>query len=280
MVDDSDDEVAVQKQTKTQKKKEERKITDKEPKPLKINTAQMVDGDGGEDFQMSGQDKVAGGRGQRGGRGGRGGAEGGDRGARGVRGGRGGRGRGDRPATGQRRDADGAPVRLDADGKPIRGASRNDGSAYRGRGGRDPADARYRGRDGAAHEGYERRSGAGRGTRKPAEKKDGAGRFGTGQVYKVKSPEDEAAAGEGNAEAADEAKAPAQEAKEEAKEEVKEEKKADEPQYTEEIVGVSLEDFMGGRTHLVREKGVARAPEQLTGKVASNQDAKTKQSTV
>jgi hypothetical protein len=40
--------------TKTQKKKEERKITEKEAKPLKINTAQMVDGDGGQEFQMSG----------------------------------------------------------------------------------------------------------------------------------------------------------------------------------------------------------------------------------
>ena len=54
MVDDSDDDLAAQKQTKTQKKKEERKITEKEPKPLKVNTQQMMDGDGGEEFQMSG----------------------------------------------------------------------------------------------------------------------------------------------------------------------------------------------------------------------------------
>jgi len=46
--------VQHQKQTKTQKKKEERKITEKEPKPLKINEQQMTDGGGGQDFQMSG----------------------------------------------------------------------------------------------------------------------------------------------------------------------------------------------------------------------------------
>lgn len=81
----------------------------------------------------------------------------------------------------------------------------------------------------------------------------------------MKSQEDEAAADE-NADRAEEAKGPAEESKGEAKEEVKEEKKADEPQYTEEILGVSLEDFMGGRTHLVKGRAEARAPEQLTGK--------------
>ena len=82
----------------------------------------------------------------------------------------------------------------------------------------------------------------------------------------MKSQEDEAAAGDENAEPAEEAKGPAEESKGEAKEEVKEEKKADEPQYTEEILGVSLEDFMGGRTHLQKGRAEARAPEQLTGK--------------
>ena len=95
----------------------------------------------------------------------------------------------------------------------------------------------------------------------------------------MKSQEDEAAAGDENAEPAEEGKVPAEESKEDAKEEVKEEKKAEEPQYTEEILGVSLDDFMGGRTHLQKAKAQARAPEQVTGNVAGLHDSKVKQST-
>lgn len=41
-LDDSDDDVAVQKVTKTQKKKEERKITEK---VVKVTTGKITDGD-------------------------------------------------------------------------------------------------------------------------------------------------------------------------------------------------------------------------------------------
>ena len=96
----------------------------------------------------------------------------------------------------------------------------------------------------------------------------------------MKSQEDEAAAGDENAEPVEEAKVAAEDTKEDAKEDVKEEKKAEEPQYTEEILGVSLDDFMGTRTHLQKSRAQARAPEQLTGNVANLKDSKVKQSTV
>jgi len=169
------------------------------------------------------------GRGQRGGRGARGGQEE-ERGGRG-RGGRGGRGRGDRPQT-AKVDADGNQVRLDKDGRPITGASRMDGKdgQFRGRG-RDRGDGRWRGESGAAHGGYDRRSGTGRG-RRPQEKKDGAGKFNTGEKVEYKKKDDGTETAP-----AEEAKAPAEESKEEAKEEVKEEKKPEEPEYVEEVIG-------------------------------------------
>jgi hypothetical protein len=98
--DDSDDEPAKVTVTKTQKKKEERKITER---PVKVNTSKMAEG--GFEVTDAGRAPARGGRGgdSRGGRGGRG------RGGDGE--GRGGRGRGDRPRT--------AAVRTDADGNPI-----------------------------------------------------------------------------------------------------------------------------------------------------------------
>ena len=212
------------------------------------------------------------GRGQRGGRGGRGGHEE-DRGGRG-RGGRG-RGRGQRPQTG-RVDADGNPVRLDKDGKPIAGASRMDGrdGQLRGRGGAGRGgEDRFRGERGAAHGGYDRRSGTGRG-RRPQEKKDGAGKFNTGEKVEYKRKD---ADGEADA-PVEESKAPAEESKEESKEEVKEEKKAEEPEYVEEVIGVSWEDF--NRTRQATSKAQAREPEKISGKVQALAETKAKQSTV
>lgn len=98
----------------------------------------------------------------------------------------------------------------------------------------------------------------------------------------MKSQEDEAAeeGAEGEAgEAGEEAKVPAEGSKEEAKEEVKEEKKAEEGEYKEEILGVSLEDYLGTRPGQ-RGKAAARAPEQIKEKVAGLTAEKQKQSTV
>lgn len=182
--DDSDDEV-VAKQTKTQKKKEANKITEK---PVKTISATQKDKLAQEGFDVIDATRPQTGRGGRGGRGGgdrgdfRGGGRGGDRGGfrggdrgRGERGrggrggdrGRGGRGGGDRPMTARRTDADGNPVRQDN---------------RRQRPDRPPQD------DNKEHGGYDRRDGTGRGQRR--DRKAGAGAFNEGSkpehAYKKK----------------------------------------------------------------------------------------------
>jgi hypothetical protein len=158
---DSDDDVVEQKVNKTQKKKEERKITDK---PIKINAGKMQEGG----FEVVSKDPTAArpttaGRGGDRGRGGRG-ARGGDRG--GDRGGRGGA----------------RPVRMDADGNKI-GA------------GDKPRERRpFTGKAREEAHPMDKQSGTGRG-RRPENKRDGHGKGNwgdnEGKAYKKKGAEDE-----------------------------------------------------------------------------------------
>lgn len=262
MVDDSDDEVQVQKQTKTQKKKEERKI---EAKPIKINKEKMTEGE----FQMidTNQSKrpATGGRGRGGGdreggwkqdggsrgggrgRGGEGrprgeyrGGRGGDRGSRG--GDRGGRGRGGerggRPNTAQQR--------LDADGNPIKPANRRQRDVNTGE-------------EGEEHGGFDRRDGTGRRGRR---NKEGAGAFGAGiapdQRYKKKdvdTVEKEEGADIAEQKAAE--TAPKEEKKEE---------------WKEEILGYSYDDYFKDKTQT--QKKDARAVEKISGKTEANKKEK------
>lgn len=215
--DDSDDDVAVQKTTKTQKKKEERKISDK---PVKVNTTKMAEGG----FEVVSKDPAAKTttEGSRGGRGGRGGERGGRGGRGGDRGGRGGRG-------GTRRDADGNLVGAGdkpRERRPFTGKAREEGH---------PMD---------------RQSGMGRG-RKPREQKDGHGKGNWGDKadteFKQKGT-------------------PVEE-----EEKVVEEKKPEEPKVIikEEVIGVSMDDFLGGRSRLNKKE--AREAEGVKGaKVAEN----------
>lgn len=146
MAADSDDEFEAKPMTKTKVKKEERKITEKEPaaaaKPVKVNESKMQEG-GFEMANMGG--KKSGGRPQTG----RGGRDG-DRGGRG-RGGRG-RGRGERDGV----------VRTNEQGDPVFDPAKREGG-------------RFQGKPRGDHP-FDRQSGAGRGTRKPDEKKGGYGR--------------------------------------------------------------------------------------------------------
>lgn len=224
MGDDSDDDVVdKQKQTKTQKKKEERKITEKAPevKVIKINQTKMAEGG----FEVTNdQDRGAArqerGRGGRGGRGG----EGGEYRGRGGEGrGRGGRGRGggDRPRTGYKLDADGNKVQFQERGPP----------------------GKFEGKPRENWHPFDKESGAGRG-RRPTDRKGGAGKFNTGErpdrAYKRKGEDGEA---EPKAEGAP---ADGEEAKgEDAPVEVEEEKKEEKPkeEVIEEIIGYSLDDF-------------------------------------
>jgi hypothetical protein len=149
--DDSDDEVVAQKTTKTQKKKEDRKITEK---PIKVNTTKMAEGG----FEVVSKDPTAA-RPQTASRGGRGGERG--------RGGRGGRG-GDRGGRG------GAPrpVRMDADGNPI-GA------------GDKPRERRpFAGKPREEAHPMDKHSGAGRG-RRAENKRDGHGKGNWGDKEEV-----------------------------------------------------------------------------------------------
>ena len=198
--DDSDDEPVKQQTTKTQKKKEERKISDKPSKAL-LNSRTMEAG-GFEYVAKDGQSKPQRGGADRGGRGGGRGRGGGDRGGRGGRGGqrgggRGGRGGGDRP------------VRLDADGNPIQSQNRQrrpDGPSESRRGDRQDKSGR-----------------GGRGARK-----DGHGRGGAGTneavVYKQKGQD-----------VVEEEKHAEEEAK-------------PEPVVEMETIGVSIDDFLSGKT--------------------------------
>ena len=143
--DDSDDEpVAQQKVTKTQKKKEERKIVEKVEKvdkPIKFNANKMAEGG----FEVVKKEKTqtqvgesrptTEGRGGRGGRGSRGGAD---------------KPRTDRPRDQLNKEAIGTEVTEKRERQPYRGKPREE-----------------------AHP-FDRRSGTGRG-RKAPEKKDGHG---------------------------------------------------------------------------------------------------------
>lgn len=152
--DDSDDDVPQQK-TKTQVKKEERKITEK--KAPKANATVMEAG--GFEFVSNTQEKGA--EPRRGGRGGRGVAS---RGGQYSRGGRGGA----------------RPVRMDADGNKVgAGSNARERRPFTGKPRED------------AHP-MDRQSGTGRG-RKPQNKRDGHGKGNVGQrddvAYKKKTDE-------------------------------------------------------------------------------------------
>jgi len=244
--EDSDDDVQIpkEKQTKTAAKKEVRKITDKLPK---VNKQDLV-ADG---FEVVAKDeqKQRGGGGERGrgdyqgrGRGGRGGGRGGERGGRGG-------GRGGYNTRG------GAVQRLDADGNPIRTGNRE----------REP----YRGKPRQENDHpYDRRDGTGRGRR--PEHKEGHGKGGWGDkpevAYKQKGEAGEKKEGE-EGEVEVEQK-PVEEEKKQQKEEVK-----------VEIIGVSMDDFLQGRTK--QDKKEARVAEGIKGqKVEGTTGEKTHQSTV
>jgi len=228
---DSDDDVPAQKITKTQKKKEERKV-EAPAKVVKVNTNQM--GEGG--FEMVNNQRPQTAARGRGGRGG--GGRGGDRPRTAGRGG------GDRP-QGQR------PPRLDQDGNPIRGARGGRGAQRGGdRGGRGNF-------TGEGKEG-DRKDRTGRANR--GNKKDGEGRANWGgdneREYKKKS--------------ADEATEPVEEVKV---------ARDPSPQYIEEIIGVSLDDFFKG--YKGTQKKEARAAEGIKGeKTKASDGGKTHQETV
>lgn len=146
MAADSDDEFEAKPLTKTKQKKEDRKITEKEPaaaaKPVKVNQAFMQEGG----FEMSNMGGKRGGGRPQTGRGGRDGERGGR--------GRGGRGRG-------RGERDGV-MRTNEQGEQVFDPAKKEGGRFQGK----PRDAHP----------FDRHSGAGRGTRKPDEKKGGFGR--------------------------------------------------------------------------------------------------------
>lgn len=221
--DDSDDEPAKITVTKTQKKKEERKISDK---PVKVNATKMAEGG----FEVTETNRAPT-------RGGRGGAPrgGGDR-PRGERGGRGGRGgnRGDRPRTGA--------ARTDADGNPL-GGERKERQPYRGK-------AREE-----AHP-YDRRSGTGRG-RRPDDKKDGHGKFNTGDKETVTYKQKGTVEGE-------------------AEEAPVEEKKVAEPEPVVEMetIGYSMEEYLANK--MFKGKREARNTEGVKGKVETVKVEKVK----
>jgi hypothetical protein len=154
--DDSDDEV-VQQKTKTQIKKEERKITEKRPATAKVNAQQMEAG--GFEVVSKTQEKSQ------------------PEGPR--RGGRGERGRGGAATKSGRGGA--RPVRTDADGQPI-GFGEGNEIKRRPFTGKPREDAHP----------MDRKSGTGRG-RRPINKKDGHGKGNVGQrddvAYKKKTEE-------------------------------------------------------------------------------------------
>jgi hypothetical protein len=212
--DDSDDMEQKVQQTKTQKKKEERKITEKVvAKPMqKVNASKMAEG--GFEVEVAGRQQNT----QRGGRGGfegRGrGGEGRGRGGRGGEG-RGGRGRGGADGQAERRPRTAQAPKLDADGNPIKQKEHK----------------KFEGKPRQEEHPFDRRSGTGRG-RRPVDKKEGHGKFNTGDkehvAYKKKGETGE--------------DAPAEEEVKEAKVE------APVPEPEMEIIGFSLDEFMAGNT--------------------------------
>jgi len=205
-IDDSDDEVIDQKTTKTQKKKEERKITEKVAPVMKVNASKMAEG-GFEVISKVGdapRPSTA--------------NRGGDRGGRG-------RGGENRPRGAARPAREGKVTRLDSDGNPIREEGQRERRPFTGK----PREE--------AHP-MDRQSGTGRG-RRPENKRDGHGKGNWGdsedKLYKKKGEEVEGAVLAEVPEVA----------------EVKEEKKVpEEPKVIikEEIIGVSLADYMQNKT--------------------------------
>lgn len=239
--DDSDDEPIEKKPlNKTQAKKEERKV---EAKPLKINANKMAEGG----FEVTMENAKDGKGPQRGGdrpQTGRGRGEGGPRGRgeRGNRGDRGGpRGRGGpRPRTGVTRVGADGEVVVELDKRPREG---------------------FQGKTRGDHP-YDKHSGAGRGTRKPADRKGGHGKGNWGD-------RPDAAHKRGTAGAEGEQQDPAQAAdasalagEKPAKAEKVEEEKVPEPEnVVEEIIGVSLDDFL--KTKTFKGKAQARQSEGI-----------------
>lgn len=169
----------------------------------------------------------------------RGGAD--ARGGRGERGGFGGRGRGGRGGAGGRpRTA----ARTDGDGNPV--AEKRERKPFQGKPRED------------AHP-FDRRDGTGKANRGDKKAGHGKGNWGKEGVYKKKEE--------------DTAEKPA-----ETEEPVEEEKKEAEPEYVEEILGYSLDDFLSGKQVTGGPKE-ARAAEKLALKVEAAAD-KTKQSTL
>lgn len=217
MAADSDDEFEAKPMTKTKQKKEDRKITEKEPvaaKPVKVDESKMVQG---------GFDNFVGGQSKRGGRPGTGrGGRDGDRGGRG-------RGRGERGGRG------GGQQRLNQDGETVFDPAKREGGRFQGK----PRDAHP----------YDRHSGAGRGTRKPDEKKGGHGRGNWGgrpdRAHKQGGRFED---GPPNPDAPAKLAPAKDEAAAEPKKEKKvEEEKQPEPETEEVILGYSFDDYMATR---------------------------------
>lgn len=241
---DSDDDFEAKPVTKTTKKKEERKITEKEPtapqavnRPNKVNEAKFTEGG----FEMSNALNQKGKRPQTGNRGG------GDNRGRGRGEGRGGRGRGEGRGGSKHQDARPrtGTTRVNEQGEEVFVADKKEGG-------------RFQGKDRGDHP-FEKHSGAGRGTRKPSDKKGGAGRGNWGnnpdRAHKQgKNEEGGATEGKPAAKVAEDAK-PAK---------VEEEKTAEPEEETVEVVlGVGLDDFL--RTRTVRDRAQARAAEGIKG---------------
>jgi len=122
--DDSDDEVVVNvKQTKTQKKKEERKIETVVAKPVKFNANKMAEG-GFEVINKDGKaaqaktDVKPAGRGRGGNRGDRGGAD------------KASKFENTRPRTDYKRESEGNEVKERKDRQPFRGKPREEGHPF------------------------------------------------------------------------------------------------------------------------------------------------------
>lgn len=241
---DSDDDVQVaQRTTKTAAKKADRKVAvpkDDTDALLAATTTKATAGnqEGFAQVQQGRQPKAA----QRGGADARGG--------RGERGGYGGRGRGGQAGRG-RGGAGPRPrtaYKQDAEGNVVVDPARKERKPFAGK-------AREEGHP------YDRKDGTGKGRR--GDKKDGHGKGNWGKeggVYKQKGEET--------------AEKPAE--KEEAV--VEEEKKQPEPEYREEILGYSLDDFLAGKQTTSKKEG--RAADKLTQKVEARGGEKEKQSTV
>lgn len=244
---------------KTQKKKEERKV---DAKPLKINANKMAEGG----FEVNikdgkGQARGGGERPQTGRGRGEGGPRGrGDRGNRGDRGGPRGRG-GARPRTGV--------PRLDAEGNPVVELDKRQREGFQGKARGDHP--------------YDKHSGAGRGTRKPAERKGGHGKGNWGDRPDAAHKRGRTDGDQGEDANREQTDAPDTSAlaedKPEKVEKVEEEKVPESEQVVEEVIGVSLDDFL--KTKTFKAKAQARQAEGIKdAKVQALGREKEKQSTM